>query len=37
MLAPLAGDDYFILVAALGATCTSICGMVAGATRYIYI
>lgn len=33
MLAPLTGDDYFILVAALGVTCTSICGMVAGATR----
>lgn len=33
MLAPLVGDDYFVLVAALGATCTTICGMVAGATR----
>ena len=32
MLAPLAGG-YFVLVAALGAACKTICGMVAGATR----
>ena len=32
MLAPLAGS-YFVLVAALGAACKTICGMVAGATR----
>ena len=32
MLAPMAGERFF-LVAALGSTCTSICGMVAGATR----
>ena len=33
MLAPLAGKDWFLLVAALGSVCTAMCGVAAGATK----